>query len=506
MSSSVVTHVRRAHAAAALSISISGNHFVDQNGTSIRLLGVNRSGSEYMCTGTTGAVLDGPTDLPSLTVSVVTMASWNINVVRVPLNEDCWLGINSLPSAPVTATSYEADIVSYVNLLHTHGIYAILELHWNAPGTQQATGQQVMVDADHGPTFWTSVANTFKTDPGVLFDLYNEPQGISWTCWRDGCVSGFQTVGMQSLVNTVRGTGANQPILLGGIGYAGDVSQWSSFIPTGTQIAASFHTYDFVGNCNGLSCASTLLSIAATVPVVTGELGETDCTATYINTYMPWADANGISYLGWAWDPYGCGFPALIADWNGTPSTLGLSFKNHLATLVATKPSISAVAPNVGPATGGASVTITGANFTGATGVKFGTKAAAGFSISSATRIIATSPAGTGIVDVTVTTPGGTTGAVTVDHFTYSTGRLPSAQSGLTSPPGRSFPVEQAPLPPGPTHRLMPVRVAGGSVLTAASSSTASQAAVAVSGRMTPAGTLRVTLGWLVFLVPYQPC
>ena len=54
-------------------------------------------------------------------------------------------------------------------------------------------------------------------------------------------------------------------------------------------------------------------------------------------------------------------------------------------------------------------MTITGTDFTGATAVKFGTTAATGFTVNSATSITATAPAGAaGTVDVTVTTPGGT--------------------------------------------------------------------------------------------------
>ena len=429
--SSIATHVTSSLAASP-SISISGNHFVDGNGATIRLLGVNRSGSEYMCTGGGSLVFDGPSD----DTSIAAMAAWNINVVRVPLNEDCWLGINGFP-ASMTAAVYKQAIVDFVNRLHAHGLYAILELHWNAPGTQQSTGQQVMVDADHGPAFWTSVATTFKTDPMVLFDLYNEPHNISWACWRDGCVSGFQTVGMQSLVNTVRATGATQPIMTGGLGYSGDVSQWLTYRPTDSQLAASFHTYDFVGNCNPppTGCATTLLPIATSVPLVTGELGESDCAHGYIDAYMPWADANGISYLGWAWNTANCNsFPALISAYDGTPTNFGVGLKNHLATLVGTNPTVFAVAPNTGPAVGGTSVTITGANFTGATAVKFGSIAASTFSVSSATQITATSPAGTGTVDVTVTTPAGTSATGALDKFTYA--GPPPTVSGLAPTSG----------------------------------------------------------------------
>jgi hypothetical protein len=66
-------------------------------------------------------------------------------------------------------------------------------------------------------------------------------------------------------------------------------------------------------------------------------------------------------------------------------------------------------------------VTITGTNFTGATAVHFGTKAATGVVVVNATTITATSPAGTGTVNVTVTTPNGTSAISSGDHFRYST-------------------------------------------------------------------------------------
>ena len=67
-------------------------------------------------------------------------------------------------------------------------------------------------------------------------------------------------------------------------------------------------------------------------------------------------------------------------------------------------------------------MTITGTNFTGATAVKFGVTAAASFTVNSATQITATSPAGSaGAVDITVTTPGGTSATGAADQFTYVT-------------------------------------------------------------------------------------
>ena len=81
----------------------------------------------------------------------------------------------------------------------------------------------------------------------------------------------------------------------------------------------------------------------------------------------------------------------------------------------------SAVTPDFGPYEGGTTVTITGANLAGATAVHFG--AIAGTIISdTATEITAVSPGQPlgSIVDVTVTTAGGTSATLFGDLFNYT--------------------------------------------------------------------------------------
>jgi hypothetical protein len=83
------------------------------------------------------------------------------------------------------------------------------------------------------------------------------------------------------------------------------------------------------------------------------------------------------------------------------------------------RPTVTKVEPSSGTATGGTSVTITGERFTGATAVKFGSTNAVSFTVNSSTSITAASPAGTGTVDVTVTTASGTSATSEADQFTY---------------------------------------------------------------------------------------
>ena len=92
-------------------------------------------------------------------------------------------------------------------------------------------------------------------------------------------------------------------------------------------------------------------------------------------------------------------------------------------TAIVAAPIVNGISPSSGPAAGGTLVTISGAGFTGATIVQFGTTAAQDVVIVSDGTITAKSPAGTDIVNVTVTTPSGTSATSSSTQFTYAARR-----------------------------------------------------------------------------------
>jgi phospholipase C len=84
-------------------------------------------------------------------------------------------------------------------------------------------------------------------------------------------------------------------------------------------------------------------------------------------------------------------------------------------------PTVAEVAPSHGPVSGGTAVRISGTNLNGATGVTFGSTAAARFTVGSATSIEAVSPAeSAGAVQVSVATPGGASASSPEDRFSFS--------------------------------------------------------------------------------------
>lgn len=341
-----------------------GNKILNGFGQGVPLRGVDQDGIEYMCLdGTSGDIFDPTMGTSSASVApgATTLAafkSWGINSVRLPVNESCWLNING---ATTGGSTYQTAVENYVSYLTSNNIAVIIDLQWVGPGSQLANlwcnGQFApLPDLDHAPAFWTSVANAFKSNSSVLFDLYNEPlpnnnadDATAWglllnggavTTSNSGCPSGYTAVGTQSLVNTIRATGATNIIDVPGTQFANSLTQWLSYEPTDTlsppQIAAAWHSY---ANqvCNNLSCWTSVVGpVAAQVPVNTEEIGENDCQGIYIGPFMVWADTVGVNYWVWSWNSYPCGsFPATVTNaMTGAPTyTFGSTTENHLQTL-----------------------------------------------------------------------------------------------------------------------------------------------------------------------------
>jgi hypothetical protein len=306
-------------------IKVSGNQLVDGSGNPVHLHGVNRSGTEYACVQGWG-IFDGPNDA----ASVQAIASWNVNVVRVLLNEDCWLGINGI-KPQYAAANYRKAIVAYVDLLHRYGMYAEVSLIWGAPGTYKATYQPGAPDEDHSPAMWSDMAATFKNDPDVILAPWGETI-TGWKCFmQTGCDNQatygkknqpYATASMKQAVQLMRAAGFHGPISIPCIDYANVCGGWLKWRPADPdkQTIAEAHVYG-KNVCDTVACFnSSMAPIAKTVPLIFGETGETydasDCTSNYVSTFMPWADQHEVGYEAWTWDTWGgCG--VLIKSYAG---------------------------------------------------------------------------------------------------------------------------------------------------------------------------------------------
>ena len=275
---------------------------------------------------------------------VQSFKAWNSNAVRIPLNEDCWLGINGI-NEKYSGKNYQDAIYGYAKMFTDAGMVAILDLHWTAPGSTQATGTQPMPDTDHSVDFWKSVAQKFSDNGQVIFELFNEPFPDSgsrnttagWECWKNGgsCKGvSFQAAGMQTLLDAVRGTNATNVILLGGLAWSNSLFQWLEYVPQDPlhNTAASWHCYNF-NYCSNEECwNSTVGAVKAKYPVVATEFGENLCNGSFVTPLMEWMDTVEMSYLAWTFNNWDCNHaPALITTYDneGEPTAYGAAVKKH---------------------------------------------------------------------------------------------------------------------------------------------------------------------------------
>lgn len=325
----------------ASGLHVSGNRLLDVQGQPILLHGVDRSGTEYACIQGRG-IFDGPSDA----ASVRAIASWHANIVRVPLNEDCWLNINGV-KPQYAGANYRRAIVDYVRLLHRFGMYAELSLIWGAPGTYRATYQSGGPDETHSPAAWASLARTFKNDHNAILAPWGETV-TDPSCFLHGgvCEATFgphnvpyRIAGMQQAVDVMRAAGYNGVIAIPGIAFANDLSKWLKYEPRDPrhQLIAEAHVYG-KNVCDTVVCfQSTFAPVARRVPLIFGETGESydasDCGSSRVATFLHWADAHRVSYEAWAWDTWRTCL-SLISTYTGHPSgAYGAFIKAHYAAL-----------------------------------------------------------------------------------------------------------------------------------------------------------------------------
>jgi endoglucanase len=333
--------------AIAPGLHVDGNRLLDAQGQPVHFHGVNRSGTEYACIQGWG-IFDGPSDARS----VRALASWRINMVRIPINEDCWLGINGTDRRYSGAT-YRGAIARYVRRLHAHGMYAELALMWGAPGSARAHYQPTGPDEDHSPAAWASMARAYKDDPNVILAPWGETT-VGWRCFTHGCNDEntypsnedglpscragcwyYRGAGMQEAVHLMRGAGYRGTIALPCIAYANVCQtvhggEWGAgtwlkdqAVDPLHQIVAEAHVYG-KNVCDTPACFNEnyLPILKAGYPLIWGETGESydasDCGSSKVAAMFGWADIHHVGYAAWAWNtPRTCS--ALIENYAGTP-------------------------------------------------------------------------------------------------------------------------------------------------------------------------------------------
>ena len=371
----------------AFGVKVSGNHFISTlTGATVQLRGANVSGLE------TGIIF-GPSNSTNFWASsgltggrpdFTKLGAWKLNAVRLSLNEDSWLGltVKGIPGNTIVlhGAAFRAEARATVAAANAAGLYVILDLHWSAPSNFAANVQNPMADTDNSVNFWTSVANTFKSNPAVIFELFNEPYfdpvaqadgafnkvtgelpntaanemlrnggtanyyfGLSTGTWggSERRVSyNWSVAGYQALINAVRSTGATNVILCGGNRYSNDLTWWGQNPPADPagQLGAVIHLYpngypnNFTTGAGGSAQFDAMIAAnTAKYPLVVTEFGDEvgNPNAAFTKAVTAWLDLHGYSVTAWAWSASPQSSNVLLQNATSYPPTVGFGQTYH---------------------------------------------------------------------------------------------------------------------------------------------------------------------------------
>ena len=191
------------------------------------------------------------------------LADQGVDGIRIPLNEKPWLE----DYGKQKDNNYAEGIQELVKMIEANGMKVMLDLHWSVQNSLDETAQQQCMPGEYSLQFWQQIAEIYKDNPNVSFEIYNEPFGdlqgeVDGKMWANGGVINegkedeettcgtYEAVGMQKLVDEVRKIAPDNTIFVNGLnhGYRHSINGQSLPVITGENIIYGFHPY---GNIPG---------------------------------------------------------------------------------------------------------------------------------------------------------------------------------------------------------------------------------------------------------------
>ncbi len=245
-----------------------GNQIVDaSSGKPVRLRGVDMSGFEY---NKNGDQQDPQT--------FARLAKMGVNIVRMPINQD-WA---------LSDATYRQHLDRAISEANAKGIYVVLDLHWH-------DGKQLPCLDSDSLRMWRQLANRYSKQPGVLYDIQNEPQWISWKSYEPWA---------QAAIANIRAVNPNSLCIVEGTEYASNLSGVLSDPVKAPDVVYSVHEYGpslRVPEAGPEFWDKTFGNVASRYPVYVGEFGGNDADVAYGKQLIQYMDHKGLSWTSWNW-------------------------------------------------------------------------------------------------------------------------------------------------------------------------------------------------------------
>lgn len=223
-------------------LTVSGGRIrVASTGQAVLLRGVNRSGLEYSEPGEDG-FLFGASLSPREFARMA--GEWRCDIVRIPFNQDWALR----GRGAFTGEDYLAALDTVVRWAARQDMYTLLDLQWLQADRPYGPNRQFIAPLpDAGSAeLWRMLAERYRNEPAVLFDLYTEPHDCRVEEWNRAA---------QGLADAVWSRAPEAVVFVAGTQWAYDLRGVSV---EGPAVVYSTHVYrnkggDWVGAFGGRS-------------------------------------------------------------------------------------------------------------------------------------------------------------------------------------------------------------------------------------------------------------
>ncbi|CAA9252249.1 MAG: GH5_26 / GH5 / GH5_46 / GH5_25 / GH5_40 / G H5_39 / GH5_4 / GH5_22 / GH5_1 [uncultured Adhaeribacter sp.] len=302
-------------------VSVQGNKFVTADGKTIVFRGLDTSDPDKL-----------QRDNHWNKEYFEAMKSWGANIVRFPVHPNAWR-----KQGPENYLKLLDQGVQWATEL---GLYVIID--WHSIGNLRSElYQSPMYETTKKETleFWRTMAKHYKGNTTIaLFELFNEPTVMggqagtcTWPQWKEL---------MEEMIVVIRANGSKAVPLVAGFNWAYDLVPVGQDPINAEGIAYVSHPYPMKRE-KPWEPQWTLDwgFVAKKYPVILTEIGFSGpdekgahvpviSDESYGDAITKYADAHGISYTVWVFDPQWA--PMLISDWEYTPTRQGRYFKAAL--------------------------------------------------------------------------------------------------------------------------------------------------------------------------------
>lgn len=255
-------------------LTVCGTKLCNEHGNPVQLRGMSSHGTQWYPQCLTGGSLDALAN------------DWKADVLRV--------------STYVQEDGYETDPEHFTDLANTliqqatdRGMYVIVDWHMLSPGDPNA-------NLANARKFFTDIANRNRTKNNILYEIANEPSGVSWPQIKSYA---------EQIIPVIRNVDSDAPVLVG-------TRAWSSFgVSEGAdesevvnnQVRASniMYTFHFYADSHRDEYLATLSRAAGKLPVFVTEFGtqnysgEGDDDFAMSQRYLDLMAAKKISWVNW---------------------------------------------------------------------------------------------------------------------------------------------------------------------------------------------------------------